>query len=89
MNRLNSDKFFDFLKPFYIIFSMALYDRTHQSIEKKPDFFRIFLNIPDFFSIFDRFLRRASTDNFGQLWGTPQKIRLEKLHLLSYVSEDG
>ena len=48
MFRLNSDKFFDFLRGLSNIFVTNSADRTDQTIEKKAFFYRIFLNIRDF-----------------------------------------
>ena len=89
MVRLNSDNFFDFLRGFCIIFLTYSNDRTHQTIEKKKDFSRIFLNILEFFGIFVRFLKVRVLDSVGQPRDIAQKIRLDLLHLLSYDSNHG
>ena len=53
--RLNSEDFSKFFLCLGILFLTFSYERTHQEVQEKADFFRIFWNIHDFFDFLEVF----------------------------------
>ena len=55
MPRLNSEDFSKFFLCLDILFSTHLFESTRQEMHKNANFFRIFLNVHDFFNFFEVF----------------------------------
>ena len=78
-----------FLWAFCFIFSTESHDRTHQTIEKKVDFSRIFMNIREFFGVFVRFSAAYAMRSTAQIRDIYQMICLDLPHLLASTAHRG